>query len=248
MDLKLLKFHTIVHIWEVILELGVPLEYDTSANKSMHKPSKNASKMTQKAHAMFNFQTANRLVEFYLIDLAMEELQSQKQLWEFYDRRTPKKQQNPPEPPVWTGETKIIVSRDPESGEPSFDMRTKSKFADKTVWNTKLLLFRLELQDKVEQYLQSEDMPIFICHKQNGQVFSGHPNYRGKGPWKDWVWVDWGAGYGRLPAHIWCFVVLRGMPTGRNTIHYGGIPLTDGAFAVVVDSILGRKRSFRNQI
>jgi hypothetical protein len=29
MGLKLLKFHMIVHIWEDILEYGVPLEYDT---------------------------------------------------------------------------------------------------------------------------------------------------------------------------------------------------------------------------
>jgi hypothetical protein len=40
MGLKLLKFHMIVHIWEDFLEYRVPLEYDTSANESMHKPSK----------------------------------------------------------------------------------------------------------------------------------------------------------------------------------------------------------------
>jgi hypothetical protein len=38
MGLKLLKFHTILHIWEDIIQFGVPLEFDTSANESMHKP------------------------------------------------------------------------------------------------------------------------------------------------------------------------------------------------------------------
>ena len=96
MGLKLLKFHTILHIWEDILEFGVPLEFDTSANKSMHKPSKKASKMTQRAHATFNLQTATRLVEFFLIDLAMEELDSNQRLWDYYDRKLPIEANVPP--------------------------------------------------------------------------------------------------------------------------------------------------------
>ena len=55
MGLKLAKFHMILHLWEDIMEFGVPLETDTSANESMHKPSKKASKMTQRAAATFNF-------------------------------------------------------------------------------------------------------------------------------------------------------------------------------------------------
>ena len=78
-------------------------------------------------------------------------------------------------------------------------------------------------------------MPIYTCHRRKGQTFRGHPHYRGKGPWKDWVWVDWGA-HGRVPCHIWCFVVLDNMPSGRNALHYGGIPLSNGVFAVVESS------------
>ena len=47
MGLKLTKFHMILHTWEDTIQFGVPLEFDTSANESMHKPSKKASKMTQ---------------------------------------------------------------------------------------------------------------------------------------------------------------------------------------------------------
>ena len=72
MGLKLSKFHMILHLVEDIIEFGVPLETDTSANESMHKPSKKASKMTQRAAETFNFQVANRLIEFEVIDLAME--------------------------------------------------------------------------------------------------------------------------------------------------------------------------------
>ena len=47
------------------------------------------------------------------------------------------------------------------------------------------------------------------------------------------MWVDWGAGHGKLPSHIWCFVVINGCPSGRNRPEYGGIPLNDGTYAVV---------------
>ena len=56
MGLKLVKFHMITHIMDDILQFGVPLEYDTSSNESMHKPSKKVSKMTQRAAETFNFR------------------------------------------------------------------------------------------------------------------------------------------------------------------------------------------------
>lgn len=241
MGLKLLKFHTILHIWEDILQFGVPLEYDTSANESMHKPSKKASKMTQKAADTFNFQTAQRLVEFHLLDLAMEEIEKGKKMWEYYERmEDPEEELEEPEAAISTGETGIKVFLDEKDGEPSFSMETRSKFWEATTWNTDIVVFLLELQDKIQAWRAAgttgndpQPLPIYTCHRRNGQVFRGHPNFRGKGPWKDWVWIDWGGGYGRLPGHIWCFVVLKGMPTGRDTIEHGGIALKDGVFAVV---------------
>ena len=64
-------------------------------------------------------------------------------------------------------------------------------------------------------------------------MFRGHPNYRCKGHWRDWVVVDWGAGYGKDPCHIWCFVELEGMPRGRSALEFGGTALEDGVYAVV---------------
>ena len=234
MGLKLLKFHMIVHIWEDILEYGVPLEYDTSANESMHKPSKKASKMTQKAHKTFNFQTATRLVEFFLLDLAMEELDSNSRIWDYYDRKVRAKAKIPNEdPPPTTGDARIKVFEDDETGQACFDICTKSKFVDKTTWNADVVEFLIGLQEKTQDFIGAGNLPIYTSHQRTGMVFRGHPNYRGKGPWRDWVWIDWGSAYGRLPAHIWCFVVLTGMPTGRHNIKYGGISLQDGTFAVV---------------
>ena len=241
MGLKLVKFHMILHIWEDILQFGVPLEYDTSANESMHKPSKKASKMTQKAADTFNFQTATRLIEFELLDLAMEEIENGLVPWDYYTRvenpdsddesSGPEESSGTKEANVWTGETGIQVYRE-DNGEPSFKLLTRSKFAAKAAWNIRLLDFLVRLQDRIQPYLRTEHMPIFTCHRRDGQVFRGHPHYRGKGPWRDWVWVNWGRD-GRFACQMWCFLVLEGMPKGRNQIHYGGIPLNDGVFAVV---------------
>lgn len=236
MGLKLLKFHTILHIWEDILQFGVPLEYDTSANESMHKPSKKASKMTQKAADTFNYQTATRLCEFTLLDLAMAEIEDGKKMWEYYVRmELPEKELDEQKAPISTGETGIRVFWDEKDGEASFTMASRSKFWAATTWNTDVVVFLLELQDKIQALQGHEDqsLAIYTCHRRNGQVFRGHPNFRGKGPWKDWVWIDWGGGYGRLPGHIWCFVELKGMPSGRHAIEHGGIALKDGVFAIV---------------
>ena len=237
MGLKLSKFHTILHIWEDILQFGVPLEYDTSANESFHKPSKTASKLTQKAADTFNYQTAQRLVEFFLIDLAMEEIQKGARIWEYYKRRDLVEQQEIMEDlKISTGDARIRVFEN-EDREACFEVISQSKHKAKTQWNSELIQFLLELQQLTSQNTR-QTLPIYTSHCRNGQVFRGHPNYRGKGPWKDWVWIDWGPGYGRLPAHIWCFVILENMPSGRHTLEHGGIRLTNGVFAVVEATVL----------
>ena len=48
MGLKLMKFHAILHLQEDIFMYGVPLEFDTSANESHHKPSKQAAVLIQR--------------------------------------------------------------------------------------------------------------------------------------------------------------------------------------------------------
>ena len=131
MGLKLVKFHMITHIMDDILQFGVPLEYDTSSNESMHKPSKKASKMTQRAAETFNFQVANRLVEFQLLDLAMVEIETGRVPWDYYRRHTPSKADvDGQEDEIWTGETKILVDKE-EDGEVGFRLRTKSKMRPK---------------------------------------------------------------------------------------------------------------------
>ena len=103
-----------------------------------------------------------------------------------------------PEHDVWTGETKIVIDLDVD-GDVSFRLRTRSKFAKNARWNRDVLHFLYQMQALVLPYIATESMEIYTCHWRNGQTFRGH--YRGKGPWKDWVWVDWVGYYGHVPCH-----------------------------------------------
>lgn len=256
MGLKLIKFHIILHLADDILQFGVPLEFDTGANEGHHKDAKKAAKLTQKEAASFQYQTALRMIEYHLLELAMEEIWHDTKLWEYFcpyegetvtnsgqnDEEASDMDVSEPEVEgeivVQTGETGIRVWIDEDTGNPTFSLLTRSKYAAKTRWNIPLVKFLIALQDKMD-CLPSNYLEIRTWHKRGDQIFRGHPNYRGKGPWKDWAWVDWGPGYGRLAAHIWCFVVLKNMPTGRQSISHGGIArLKDGVYAVVESSAL----------
>ena len=257
MGLKLVKFHIILHLAEDILQFGAPLEFDTGANEGHHKDAKKAARLTQKEASSFQFQTAVRMTESHLLDLAMEEINNNNKVWEYFfafvedepmnsgqvgEEASSTEQsgtEDEDQMAVKTGGAAIRVWSDEESGEPMFDLLSRSIFNAKTKWNIPLIQFLVDLQDKIDH--PSEYLEICTWHKRGDQIFRGHPNYRGKGGWKDWVWINWGAREGKLPGHIWCFVVLRNMPTGADAISHGGIGrLNDGVYAVIESSNLDR--------
>ena len=71
MQMKLTKFHGVVHMADDILNFGVPMEVDTGYNESGHKATKMAARLTQKREETFDYQTAIRLEEVHLLDLAI---------------------------------------------------------------------------------------------------------------------------------------------------------------------------------
>ena len=84
MGLKIMKFHAIKHMVEDMLLYGTPSEFDTGSNESHHKSSKYAAKLTQRKESTFNFQTAMRMTEFLVLDLALCEIEHGKCLWEYF--------------------------------------------------------------------------------------------------------------------------------------------------------------------
>ena len=248
---KILKFHTLLHIVDNVILYGVPLECDTSANESHHKPTKQAAKLTQRSHCTFNLQTATRLIEFETVDFARCEMDGGRVPWKYF--RGAKEEihgQDLTNSEVTSGddgsdiqhvvtETKdamIRVSLNDESNEVEFEMVTRSKFKGKTVMNTQLSEFLWDLQELLRDDLPRDFLEIYTRIVRAGTSFRGHPNYRGKGPWRDWAWFDYGRD-GTYPCHMHCFVVVPPLIGGRR-LKFGGINLKEGVFAVVESCVL----------
>ena len=84
MGLKIMKFHSIIHMVEDILLFGVPYEFDTGANESHHKLTKQAAKLTQRNEHTFNYQVAIRMTEFLVLEMAMSEVRDDLCVWEYF--------------------------------------------------------------------------------------------------------------------------------------------------------------------
>ena len=267
MGLKIMKFHAVLHLVEDILLFGVPSEFDTGSNESHHKKTKVAAKMTQRNEVVFDHQTAKRMTEFMIIELAMVEVKGGKMVWEYFSQvreedweyddtdsgaalpntdglltdmealnvdEEEDDTESSDELQIRTGGTRIRIFEDSDlDDEPSFQILGRSMHKRNTRWSTQLVAFLNDLQKLVIDYIPEKELPVLTEHKRGDVMFRGHPNHRGQGPWKDWALVDWGGGYGVLPSHIWCFVDLKGLPSGRSTLEYGGIQLQDGVHAVV---------------
>jgi hypothetical protein len=243
MGLKLMKFHSIIHMVTDIRLYGVPMEHDTGANESHHKPTKVAAKLTQKRIDTFEEQTAIRLIEFLNIQLAMAELDGLA-LFQYFER--PMDEPAPtatttPEPR--TGGSTFEVYEDGDDNPQMDTVRERNKNAKPLVFHLDLVDFMMDLQHKVEEWIP--DLEIRSEHRRNGQIFRGHPHYRGK-PWRDWAMFDWGdeddGGWGELPGEIHCFVVLQGLPE-QATIKHGGIYLENGTYAVIETAILSKDKA-----
>jgi hypothetical protein len=209
MGLNIMKFHGILQLMEDIQVNGVPLEFDTAANESHHKALKYAAQLTQKNESVFQIpQIANRLWEFKILNYAIEELKPCIRITDYFDVNSDESSESSSEPPSisagctnenddgrsdanknpidnLTNDARIIVFLDEKTQEPSFKMSSRSKYANSSSINIDLLTFLFELQERTLAYLPSNSLPIFTHHQCGSVIFHAHPNYRGKGAWKD---------------------------------------------------------------
>lgn len=244
MGLKLVKFHAISHIALDIMMFGVPMNVDTGSNESHHKLTKVAARQTQKNPECFEKQTAERVVNFLLLALALCELDG-RAVWDYYrGYDNPHMDEvdgdDPPiaphdvdEGPQKMGGTRIEVFWDPEDNEIGWNFcKSDLKGAVNAKFDIDCQEFLFELQQKLQPWLDELDICTF--HKRNGQIFRAHPWYRQGGPWNDWVIVDWGP-HGRLPCEIWCFLNLEDLDEDVE-VEFGGITIQPGWYAVVESS------------
>ena len=258
MGMKIIKFHSIIHMASDIVSFGVPMVVDTGSNESHHKLTKIAAKMTQKDLVNFEKQTARRLDEFHILDLAKEEIAGRK-LWDYFDGyscnetddsmeitdENPRmdndndeldnddvnlEQNQESEDVVFTGGALWHVYLDEDLDEIQFKFPgSRMKNQDNVCIDANVLEFLFNLQERINPWM--ERLEIRTEHKRNDQIFRAHPQYRQLGLWHDWVLVDWGPD-GKFPAEIWAFVDLSMLPDGVS-VEYGGIWVKKGVYAVV---------------
>ena len=227
MGFKVMKFHAINHLSYDILMFGVPMNVDTGSNESHHKTTKVAAKLTQKDIKTFEKQTSNRCDDFHVLDLAMEEMEG-RPLWEYYngfDHKTfvqPDKVQT-------TGGMKWRAEWDNDLNKVTFKILTRMKDAWKVALEDELVNYAFEMQNDLADLFPV--LPICAEHSRGGQMFCAHPNFMGKGAWRDWVMINWDGG--PQPAKIWGFVDLSCMPLGRRITLTNGKEVQQGVFAII---------------
>ena len=236
MGMKFLKFHQIVHLAQDIMNFGVPMMFDTGCNESHHKLTKVAAHLTQQNIEHFEGQTAQRLVEFLALDLAMEELNG-RAVWDYFDGylnpHPPRGAEKMVQHPISTGGTQIEVFQDPDSGKAAWKFTSeKRKYVGTQAvrWDPHVQEFLLSVQSALSLWI--EKVEIRTEHKRDGHIFRAHPSYRGGDPWNDWVMVNWGD-EGEHPCEIWCFIDLNQLPEGVVIHHFDGTPLKKGVYALV---------------
>lgn len=244
MGWKIVKFHAILHIALDILMFGVPINVDTGSNESHHKRTKVAAKLTQKNPDQFEVQTDTRLEEFHLVDIAMAEIESGRKLWKYFEgyssfaqnqcpNEASKGPNENPEHSTVTGGSRIRVYLDEDDGKVSFTFcQSRMQNQTQVKWSTMLVEYLYFVQEEMKDYFP--ELEIRTEHKRNGQIFRGHPHFRGQGAWNDWVMIDWGDGV-PLPCEIWCFLDLTELPEGVE-VQIGEVIVEKGVYAVVESS------------
>ena len=227
-----------------ILNFGVPMEVDTGANKSGHKPAKKAAMLAQRIEEKFNYQTAQRLQEMHVLELALAEIEG-KCMWfsgccsdEFPAITNNSDKQS-------TGGAKFKVYYDTDSQENRAKLMSSIAGDDPINLEADLINFVADLQGKVRDCLPERQPLLQTSHKRNGTIFRGHPCFRGN-VWRDWVVIDWGD-EGRLPNKICGFLDLMSanIPHNHGTEHAGTdieaavCAIAENAACVEVDNASG---------
>jgi hypothetical protein len=239
MGFKVMKFHAVLHLAQDIEMFGVPMVVDTGSNESHHKTTKIAAKLTQKDVKTFEKQTSDRLDDFQVLDLALAEMAG-RPIWNYSDGYADKTPAKLKENSVNTGGMMYYVVENKNTKVLEFKVCTRMKNKDRLHQDSDLLYFLNQIQKITNAWLPY--IPVLAEHNRNGQIFRSHPNFRGKGPWRDWVMIHWSTG--DFPAKIWGFLDLSELP-GYISIKVGTTMVNQGIWAVVesCDYVPGPNRS-----
>ena len=249
MMMRIPKFHQILHIWPGMDFFGAPANVNTGSNESHHKITKKAAKNTQRSIAKFEQQTATRLHEYWLLLMALAEMEGYL-IHEYFDEDqkrgkpnygtrieafdgTGGEKENKNGDLVDTRGTKIEFENDSDGDTHFAFTKDMAKDVD---WNQDLVAYICYCQDEVKKQLKLSETTKFALdvrteHVRKGQIFRGHPDYWSNGQWNDWALFDWGE-HGHLPGEIWCFIKLDCVPDNFY-LKLGDVHIRKGTYAVI---------------
>jgi hypothetical protein len=228
MGFKVMKVHAMLHLALDIIMFSVPMNVDTGSNESHHKTTKVAAKLTQKDIKTFEKQTSNRMDDFHVLDLAMEEIDG-RLLWEYFSGYYHEEIPEVEKIKRTGGMIFHVVVENAATKEVGARVVTRMKNAENLMFDTQMLQFAMKIQHDIAHLVPK--MPICAEHSRDGYIFRAHPNYRGKGPWRDWVMIKWEEG--NFPAHIWGFIDLETIPEGVQVDLTINFTVERGVYAIV---------------
>ena len=232
MGFKVVKFHAVLHLAYDILAFGVPMNVDTGSNESHHKTTKIAAKLTQKDIRTFEKQTSDRLDDFHVLNLAMEEIEGDP-LWRYLDTyrdvETEIGEVQDNRDTTTIGGMKLTTYIDPETGLVQFEIKSRMQKSSEITVDTQFLEFVHQMEHDIGHV--AGKIAVFAEHTRSSIMFRAHPNFRGKGLWRDWVMIQWQSG--DFPAQIWGFIDLTNLPTGEKFLLSNGSTVAKGVWAIV---------------
>ena len=231
MGLKIVKYHAIMHMTDDILNFGVPMEFDTGSNEEGHKETKKAAKLTQKVDQLFDQQTAKRLDEKHLLDLAMAELEG-KLLFHYGCPRQPVGLDHIQTDGEFANSklvgAKIIMEKCETSGQVQAICFSRAKDKSEHCLENDLIHYVYNLELCMPNQNQKVVMRTEL--RRNETIFRANAMFR-HNIWRDWVVIDWGE-EGELACKIYGFIDLTEFPENLS-VNYQGSWVSNGIYAIV---------------
>lgn len=228
MGLKLIKFHYILHFIDDIKNHGTPAGLCTGKDEERHKARKIAAVLTQKQHKTFDSQTEKRMQEVFLLELAQEELRTGWAPFDYYNRtkgdvERQRSQRGSRETPSRSADgirgMKYQCFIDDDQNYVAQTFGKKRRLTEHVKAEKDLIDFVIGLEELIPPHLS----PLYVRteYVRGEQIFRANSFYYEE-VWRDWAMVDWGAGWGVLPAKFYGFVDLSSLPA-NNSLEYGGL-------------------------
>ena len=241
MRYKTNNFHSTKHVPDDILMFGPPHCVNTVANERHHKPDKKSAKGTRKRPKTFDLETAERVDERRVLEIAMEELKGRPK-WDYFvgfERQDQHKanrflKDSPAKSPTTNKKSKnqpclggVHAEFAYDDEEDGYQYKVFSAMKRKRQYRyPKFIVDAIaDLAEECSQYTRT--LSVFSeFYQPNGAKYRASPFFQGK-PWYDWAMCKVGEqieGFTQreVPCHIRCFVDLSFLPATNTTTHSPG--------------------------